>query len=206
MYEEYGNSQRKPALAAGETVLWRGKPKKSAFIAGRSLTMLPIAVIWLIIDMGFIANAFSGGEMLFFLIPFFALHLMPVWIWLGSTLTAGKRWKNTMYYVTNRRIIIQSGFLAVNENSLFYKDMGNAQLYIGLMDKFFGTGTIVLDDGYYDRRSRRNHPGTRLEHLEDAKSAYDRIQKIILDIQTDIEYPNAYRPEHNPGYNTDYRP
>lgn len=206
MYEEYGNSQRIPALAAGEAILWRGKPKKSAFIAGRSLTMLPIAVIWLIIDMGFIANAFSGGEMLFFLIPFFALHLMPVWIWLGSTLTAGKRWKNTMYYVTNRRIIIQSGFLAVNENSLFYKDMGNAQLYVGLMDKFFGTGTIVLDDGYYDRRNRRNHPGSRLEHLEDAKSAYDRIQKTILDIQTDIEYPNAYRPEYNPGYNTDYRP
>lgn len=207
MYEEYGNSQRAPALAAGETILWRGKPKKSAFIAGRSLTMLPIAVIWLILDMGFISTAFGGGGgMLMFMIPFFALHLMPVWIWLGSTLTAGKRWKNTMYYVTNRRIIIQSGFLAVNENSLFYKDMGNAQLYIGLMDKFFGTGTIVLDDGYYDRRNRRNHPGTRLEHLEDAKSAYDRIQKTILDIQTDIEYPNAYRPEHNPGYNTDYRP
>ncbi len=206
MYEEYGNSQRNPALAAGEAILWRGKPKKSAFIASRSLTMLPIAVIWLIIDMGFISNAFSGGEMLFFLIPFFALHLMPVWIWLGSTLTAGKRWKNTMYYVTNRRIIIQSGFLAVNEKSLFYKDMANAQLHIGLMDKLFGTGSIVLDDGYYDSRNRRNQPGSRLEHLEDAQSAYNRIQKTILDIQTDIEYPNAYRPEHNPGYNTDYRP
>lgn len=206
MQEEYGYSQRNPALAAGETILWRGKPKKSAFIAGRSLTMLPIAVIWLIIDLGFIGGAFASGEMLWFMIPFFALHLMPVWIWLGSTLTAGKRWKNTQYYVTNRRIILQSGFLAVNEKSLFYKDIRNAQLHIGIIDKFSGTGSIVLDDGFYDYHRRRQHPGTKLEHLEDAQGAYSRIQQTILDIQTDIEYPNAYRPEYNPGYNTDYRP
>lgn len=206
MYEEDRYSQRGPALAAGEAILWRGKPKKSAFIASRSLTLMPIAVVWLILDLGFISNMFGVGGMNYFLIPFFALHLMPVWIWLGSTLTAGKRWKNTMYYVTNRRIIIQSGFLAVNEKSLFYKDMANAQLRIGLMDKLFGTGSILLDNGYYDYRRRRNYPGTKLEHLEDAQSAYNRIQKTILDIQTDIEYPNAYRPEQNPGYNTDYRP
>ena len=153
-----------------------------------------------------ITNAFGGGGMMFFMIPFFALHLMPVWIWLGSTLTAGKRWKNTMYYVTNRRIIIQGGFLAVNEKSVFYKDLRNAQLHIGLIDKACGTGSIVLDDGYYDYHRRRNYPGSQLAHLEDAQSAYHRIQKIILDIQTDIEYPNAYRPETNPGYGTDYRP
>ena len=206
MYEEDRYSQRGPALAAGEAILWRGKPKKSAFIASRSLTLMPIAVVWLILDLGFISNMFGVGGMNYFLIPFFALHLMPVWIWLGSTLTAGKRWKNTMYYVTNRRIIIQSGFLAVDEKSLFYKDMANAQLRIGLMDKLFGTGSILLDNGYYDYHRRRNYPGTKLEHLEDAQSAYNRIQKTILDIQTDIEYPNAYRPEQNPGYNTDYRP
>lgn len=206
MYEEDRYSQRNPALAAGEAILWRGKPKKSAFIAGRSLTLMPFAVIWLVLDLGLISNVFGGGDMLWFMIPFFALHLMPVWIWLGSTLTAGKRWKNTMYYVTNRRIIIQSGFLAVNERSLFYKDMANAQLHIGFVDKIFGTGSIVLDNGYYDYRRRKNYPGNKLEHLEDAQNAYNRIQKTILDIQTDIEYPNAYRPEHNPGYHTDYRP
>ena len=206
MYEEYRENQRKVVLAAGEAILWRGKPKKSAFIASRSLTMLPFAVIWLVLDMGFISNIFGSGDMLWFMIPFFALHLMPVWIWLGSTLTAGKRWKNTMYYVTNRRIIIQSGFFAVNEKTLFYKDIRNAQLQIGLIDKIAGTGSIVLDEGSYDYHNRRKHPGNKLENLEDAQNAYSRIQQTILDIQTDMEYPNAYRPENNPGYNTDYRP
>ena len=205
MNEEYSYSQPVPGLAAGEAILWRGKPQKKAFIASRSLTMLPIAIIWLIFDLSFIANAFGGGGMVFFMIPFFALHLMPVWIWLGSTITAGKRWQNTMYYVTNRRIIIQGGYLAVNETSVFYKDIRNAQMQIGLIDKMCGTGSILLDNGYYDRRNR-HHPGSKLEHLEDPQNAYQRIQKTIMDIQTDIEYPNAYRPETNPGYNTDYQP
>lgn len=205
MHEEFAYSQRHPALASGEAILWHGKPKRGAFIATKSLTMLPIAVIWLILDMSFIGNIFASGEMLLFLIPFFALHLMPVWIWLGSTLTAGRRWKNTNYYVTNRRIIIQGGFFAVNETSLFYKDIRNAQMRIGLLDHFFHTGDIVFDSGviYHNNKQQR---GPALEDLEDPQAVYNRIQKIILDMQTDIEYPNAYRPAENPGYHTDYRP
>jgi len=206
MYQEYENFRYNPPLAPGESILWRGKPKKSAFIASRSLTMLPIAAIWLILDLSFLSGMFFSGTLSLFTSLFFVLHLMPVWIWLVSTLTAGKRWHNTVYYVTNRRIIVQGGFLAVNEKSVFYKDIRNAQLRIGFFDKIAGTGSVVLDDGHYDYHRRRNYPGTKLEHLENAKSAYALIQKTILDIQTDIEYPNAYRPEQNPGYQTDYRP
>lgn len=193
-----------PVLTAGESILWRGKPKRGAFIATKSLSMLPIAVIWLILDLNFIGKAFSGGQMLGFLIPFFALHLMPVWIWLANVVSAGRRWKNTNYYVTNRRIIIQGGFFAVNETSLFYKDLRNARLRIGLLDKLFHTGDIVFDDGItVGNKQNRGHV---FEDLEEAEDVYRRIQKIILDIQTDMEYPNAFRPEENPGYQTQYKP
>ena len=202
--DDFENNHSYPMLAAGETIFWRGKPKRSAFIATKSLSMLPIAVLWLIIDLNFIGAAFGGGEMLGFMIPFFLLHLMPVWIWLGNVITAGRRWKNTNYYVTNRRIIIQGGFLAVNETSLFYKDLQNAQLRIGLLDKLFQTGDIVFDNGIIvnNKQNRR----FVFEDLEDAQNVYRRVQKVILDIQTDMEFPNAYRPAENPGYNTQYRP
>ncbi len=203
MYEEYGNSQRNIALAAGEAILWRGKPKRSAFIAGKSLPMLPIAIIWLIIDLGFIANAFGGGGMMFFMIPFFALHLMPVWIWLGSTLTAGKRWKNTMYYVTNRRIIIQGGFLAVNEKSLFFKEIRSVQSKVGLFDKLSGTGSILFNAEMISGNNKATPPS--FQYLENAGAVYQRVQRTVLDMQTDMEYPNALRPEENPGYKTDYK-
>ena len=197
-----------PVLTAGEAILWRGKPKRGAFIATKSLSLLPIAVIWLILDLQFIGKAFSSSGMLGFMIPFFALHLMPVWIWLANVVTAGRRWKNTHYYVTNRRIIIQGGFFAVNENSLFFKDIRNTHVRIGLLDKVFGTGDIVFDNGmiYHTRNGNRNAQLPAMEDLENPYDVYNRIQRIVLDIQTDMEYPNAFRPAENPGYGTDYRP
>ena len=194
-----------PVLAAGEAILWRGKPKRGAFIATKSLTMLPIAVVWLCLDLNILIPALAEGEMMLFLIPFFALHLMPVWIWLGSMISAGRRWKNTAYYVTNRRVILQGGFFAVNETSLFYKDLRNVRVRIGLLDKLFRTGDIVLDGGgSLNRRDQTNL--SAMEDLEQPHEVYNRIQKIILDMQTDMEYPNALRPTDNPGYRTDYRP
>ena len=194
-----------PVLAAGEAILWRGKPKRGAFIATKSLTMLPIAVVWLCLDLNLLIPALAEGEMMLFLIPFFALHLMPVWIWLGSMISAGRRWKNTAYYVTNRRVILQGGFFAVNETSLFYKDLRNVRVRIGLLDKLFRTGDIVLDGGgSLSRRDQTNL--SAMEDLEQPHEVYNRIQRIILDMQTDMEYPNALRPTDNPGYRTDYRP
>ena len=202
MYEDFAHGQQ-PMLAVGEAILWRGKPKRGAFIATKSLSMMPIALIWLVLDLSILAPMLQTGEMLFFIIPFFALHLMPVWIWLGNVFTAGTRWKNTAYYVTNRRIILQSGFLAVNEQSLFYKDLRGAQVRIGLLDKLFGTGDVILDSAmpvYHGKKKA----SPRLEDLENAQDVYNRIQRAIVDIQTDMEYPNAYRPGENPGYRTDY--
>ena len=202
--DEFEINPSYPVLTAGETILWRGKPKRGAFIATKSLSMLPIAIVWLILDLNLIGNAFSGGQMLSFMIPFFALHLMPVWIWLANAITAGRRWKNTNYYVTSRRIIIQGGFWQVNETSLFYKDLRNAQLRIGFLDKLFHTGDIVFDSGIIG--NRKQNRGPVFVDLDNAREVYRRVQKIILDMQTDIEFPNAYRPEENPGYQTQYRP
>ena len=41
--------------------------------------------------------------------------------------------------------------------------------------------------------------------VDNSKEVYLKIQKIVMDIQTDIEYPNALRPEENPGYKTKYK-
>ena len=199
---EYG--QHNPVLAAGETVLWKGKPKRSAFIATKSLTMLPIAIIWLCFDSMFIGSMLGTGSGTWLMLPFFALHLMPVWIWLGNVFTASRRWQHTNYYITNRRIILQGGYLAVNEKSLFYKDIRNVQIRVGLLDKMFGTGDILLDEGLCNHKGHTLY--THLEDLEDPRQVYHRVQKTILDIQTDMEFPNAYRPQENPGYQTDYRP
>ena len=99
-YDKYINYEETLAspLVEGEKVLWSAKPKKSAFIINKILVMMPFALMWLLFDSMFIIPISKSEEivdMLFYIIPFFAIHLMPVWIWLGNCLTANKRWKNT---------------------------------------------------------------------------------------------------------------
>ena len=202
----FGHERQAPVLVPGEQIIWSGKPKKNAYIINKVLGMLPIALIWLLLDGFFIANAFSaGGQMQFFLIPFFLLHMFPVWLWLINALTANRSWKNTVYYVTGRRILIQTGVLSQDVQSIYYKDIRNVNLRIGLLDRLLGVGDICFDLGYYYTRGKTKTNYKTFLDIEHAHEVYTQVQKVVMDIQADIEFPNAYRPEENPGYNTTYK-
>lgn len=197
-------------LVAGETLIWKSKPKKSAFIINKSLIMAPFALLWLAIDSGIIISMIVASDLgpgLLFIIPFFALHLTPVWIWLGNVLTANRKWRNTVYYVTDRRIIIENGFIAGNLQTIYYKDLTNVNLKIGVIDKLLGVGDIYLETsaGPYSVDGKTLNTQAFLD-VENPQEIYPKLQKIVMDIQTDIEYPNALRPNENPGYTTTYTP
>lgn len=205
-YIQYEEELPNP-LTEGEQVLWSAKPKKSAFVINNILTMLPFALIWLLFDSIFIVAFVSSGspkEMILPIILFFAFHLMPVWIWLGNVLTANKKWKNTKYYVTDKRIIIQTGIIGASYDTIYYKDIKNVSLKVGIIDKLLKVGDIYIDTGSILTSSSKNVMMTILD-VENPYEIYGKLQKIVLDIQTDIEFPNAYRPDENPGYNTKYK-
>lgn len=194
-------------LAEGEQELWSAKPKKSAFIINNIVRMMPVALIWLLFDSFIIYVFISSGaikEMVLPIIIFFAFHLLPVWIWLGNIITASKKWKNTKYYVTDRRIIIQTGIIGASYDTIYYKDIKNVSLKIGVIDKLLKVGDIYIDTGSILTSSSKNVMMTILD-VENPYEIYGKLQNIVLDIQTDIEFPNAYRPDENPGYNTKYK-
>lgn len=203
-YEKIKNKNQleiEKVLVQDETIIWKGKPKKSAFIITKVLTMFPFALIWLLFDGVFIGIMIASGQigsMLWFIIPFFAIHLMPVWIWLGNVLSANKKWQNTQYVVTDKRIIIQSGFVGLDYLTIYYKDIEKVNLKVGVIDNLLKVGDI-----YFDLKE------AGMESFLDVEGAYEiypKLQKIILDMQTDIEFPNNLRPDENNGYNTKYRP
>lgn len=194
-------------LVDGEELIWSAKPKKSAYIINQVLIMMPFALLWLAIDSSFIFTMFASGEMssmLLVVIPFFALHLMPVWIWLGNIITSNRKWKNTKYYVTDKRIIIQNGLIAENYQTIYYKDIKNVSLRIGLIDKLLNVGDIYFDLGHYMRGQNTKVVSAAFLDIDNVRDIYPKLQKIVMDIQTDIEYPNALRPDNNPGYDTKY--
>lgn len=206
MYNQYGSSSNNidDLLMDGEEVLWRGKPKKNAFILNKVFVMFPVALIWLLFDGGFIAILISTGEigsMLWFIIPFFAIHLIPVWIWLANAISAGKRWRNTEYAVTDKRIILRNGLFGYDYQSINYVDIEKVNMQVGFIDRILKVGDIRI---ILSGKSDSNRKAAILD-IEQPFDVYKRLQKIVLDIQTDIHYPNNLRPSENPGYQTKYK-
>lgn len=197
-------------LMPDESIIWKGSPKKSAFIINSAMGMMPIALLWLAVDGFFIATFIATGaakHMLFFIIPFFAIHLAPVWVWLGNIFTAKKRWENTSYAVTDKRIVIRNGLIGYEYQSIYYTDIANVSLRVGAVDKMLGVGDIAIylnAPTMYGSGKKTRTP--MILDVEDPQRVFAIVQQTVMDIQTDIHYPNALRPESNPGYRTQYRP
>ena len=80
----------KAIVGPNEKILYEGKPNKECYIFESIFNpLLPFALLWGIIDFSIIGVSFfaEGNEnVLFFIIPFMLLHMMPVWIYLGGIL------------------------------------------------------------------------------------------------------------------------
>ncbi len=192
----------KDILESDEQLLWEGKPKRKAFLLNSFFKMFPIAIIWLIFDVGFIsvlASSFGSFPpfILIFLIIFFGFHLLPVWIWITNILTANRQHKNLEYAFTNKRIIVKSGIIGIDFKNIYYSEISSVNLKVGIIDRIMKVGDIYI-------KSLEN--ATVLYDLENPYFITQKLQKIVVDIKTDISFPNNFRPNENNGYKTKYRP
>lgn len=183
-------------LMEDETILWRGKAKKSAYVAGKSLALAPIAILWLCIDIAFISLIFGSGApgfIGFFIIPFFALHLMPVWLWIYSMVKATREQKTIEYVITNERVIEFRGDPRYIYKSVELNSIVDVSLRINFIDKFLGVGdiTIVSDKDIYISKLNINeniYSNSRLRNTNSRRRAaqIETNSLVISDIEDSI--------------------
>ena len=144
-----------------ENILWQGEPKKSAYILAAVFKMLPIVLFWLLCDGVFIYFlATMGDEVPWFVWIFFAIHLAPVWIWIANIIRSAVEVKNIRYAVTDKRVIVRSGVI-IDLKFLYYTDITNVRVRVGLIDRLLKVGDIVkvkvlsVDVGMIERGERR---------------------------------------------------
>ena len=107
---------------------------------------MPVAILWGAIDFGIIFSLLGQGvfaEAWFFLVPFFALHLIPVWIWLGSFIKSSKEMRKTRYAITNRRIIEVKEDSYISQ-SIKFTTLRGVQLKRGFIDKLLFVGDVYI--------------------------------------------------------------
>ena len=168
-----------PALSAGEYVIWKGKPKRSAYIADKALTMMPIAVFWAIFDVQFLGAALGGGNV--GLLLFMLVHMFPVWLWIGSAITSVIQWRNEDYFLTNKRIIIRKGVFQPQRQSVFLRDVHDIRLHYGLLDRLFGSGDIYINYAVHRHGKHRSTSGYFLLNLADPQTLQERIELLALE-------------------------
>ena len=191
----------KDVLFEGENVIWQGKPHKFCFIWKNAGKLLPIALIWLLFDGMFIGITVATGmakEMWLILLIFFAFHLMPVWNCAGKFIKGGMEYQNVVYAVTDKRIIVRTGVIGIDFQNINYTDISNIKTDVSVLERICGVGSVYI--------TTSSGQGASLLSIRDPYEISKKINKVFLDVKSDIHYPNAFRPEENPGYRTKYNP
>lgn len=193
-----------------ESIIWTGRPNFTTFMCG-GLPFLAVGMIWGIIDLGVIMS-FMGhwpaaggmGPPMLFIVPFFALHLFPCW---GSVLYMFWLFfshRNTAYAFTNKRVMMRSGVFGIDYQTIDYDKIRDYQVNVGPMENIFGVGSILFNTGEI---SQKGHPMLkRFSGIDNPYSVFRLLKETTVNVKTDWNYPNAMRPDTNPGYRTKYDP
>lgn len=198
-----------------ERVLWEGRPRKSVTVLEAIFNpMLIFAVIWGGFDLVFMKSfAFSGGvpgAMAGFLLIFFLVHMMPVWVYLIGVLTVFLRWRNVRFLITTHGLYVSGGLLSFNYEMKPWTDIGHINIRQGVFDRMFGVGDVLFVCAHHSYQSSHSHDGghqqMKIYNIPDFQEVFKLVNKLQTDVYSDTMYPNAMRPDENPGYNTRYDP
>ena len=195
-------NELKSMVGNEETILYEGKPDKKCFLFESIFNpLLPVAIIWAVIDIGFLGFASGGFDVI--MTPFMLLHMMPVWVYLFGVVFAFRKYKNTYYIVTDHGIYISGGVSTMNLEAKSFAELSRVNLHRGVFDQIFHVGDIQITT---NQLTRKNMPAIlHISSIANYTEVYQLVKKLQKDIYSDIMYPNDLRPEENHGYRTKYR-
>lgn len=111
-------------------------------------------------------------------------------------------YSNTIYAISSRRVVVQTGFIGINYLTVDYDKLSDTGVNVNLFEKMFNVGTITFSDGRKD--SKGNPIYMQFTSIRNPYDVFKQLKETDVDVKTDYDYPNALRPKDNPGYQTEY--
>jgi hypothetical protein len=177
----------KGELRAGERIIWVGVPPHGIIIRGSDATLIPITLFWggaaLIVAIG----SFTNNTPIFGKLLGLAFGLLGIYLIHGRFFVDAWRRRRTYYGVTTERIVIISGILRRNVESISLRTLGE----LSFSEDASGNGTIVLGPkNPWGQSYAVAQPGSRrarvppvLERIPEVKSVYRKIIAAQQDAQ-----------------------
>lgn len=139
-------------LEKDEEVVWTGKPKIGPFVFSKIKELIFFAIIWIIFDGAAIVSmictdAFSQmpSSVCIMIVVFFAVHLLPVWIFIAKVIKANSSCKSVEYFLTTKRVIIKTSSTGLEYSSFSYNDITDCQLSYKGINKMSKCGDILFN-------------------------------------------------------------
>ncbi len=163
------DTQIQHILEENEEVIWNGKPDLksimfASFIFSLLILILAFIMFFNIEPLATHKNTNMGAnpKRTFTIISGILIFISVLIPFIGYLF-----YKVTDYVVTNKRLILKSGFIGADMRSIYYDQVRSAFVNVGLVGKLFGTGTILIDTGRITQSRKRG-----------SKTAYDRFRYI----------------------------
>lgn len=171
-------------LDTGEKLLWTGKPKTGVVFRKMDIFMIPFSILWCGFAIFWFVTALTMGAPFFFAlfgVPFILIGLMMVF---GRFIVDAKQRENTVYAITDNRVIIKSGIFSKKVQSLNIKTLSNVEM----SEKVDGWGTITFGTAHpYSRYMAGMSwwPGVQTAPELQMVKGVREVNKIIIEIQKD---------------------
>lgn len=196
-------------LDQDEKILWVSNPTLIPFILS-GVPFLIFGLLWGAFDyFGFIQHMLKGDmkgskEMAGFAIPFFALHLFPLWLGVGNMIRLCLVYGNTCYAFSNKRVLLRTGFWGIDFKGIDFDRLEQLEVTVNPIENMLGVGTVKMFSG--GMTSKGAPTFNYFIGIENPYEVYKQLKTVSLDVKTDWNYPNALRPPENRGYHTGYNP
>lgn len=146
--------KRIEAYVGDEEIVWRGNAKSNDYLTCRLVNLLPIAFIWLALEMVALSFAVTaevlskeGSSTWFLLINIGAvlLHLIPTALWALAVSRENARINGEEYAITEKYLYILRSPLHESIEKIELSSIVDARKKSSLAEKIFMTGRIVVE-------------------------------------------------------------
>ncbi len=189
-------------ISSDENILWSGKPNFKCFILETIFNpLLPFALVWALFDAFFVSSLLMSDKHATFptvgivaMCGFFALHLMPVWIYLGGIVFSFRRHRHTEFILTDKCVYTSGGIFAQTFHTLPIKEVRTIAIHRGMIDQWLGVGDIVFSQTQDTsisplpisipaknfRKTNTQQKNTEITDIPD----FQRVYELLKELQT----------------------
>jgi hypothetical protein len=186
-----------------EEILWTGKPKFIPYIfsgLGTGLFTLAFGLVWVLVNFNIKTDNADGGFQYFWL-----FGLIPLFQGLYVFLNRLLSFSNTAYGYSNKRVMMRTGFIGTDFKTIDYDKISDIEVTVNIIERMYNVGSIRFFSG----RTQTDEGNTTKLYdvwsaIENPYEVFKMVKQTSVDIKTDFNYPNALRPDTNPGYKTKY--